>query len=92
MDITWDPQKERKLRKERGIDIREIADLIVDGKYTALLENPSRPSQFIFVLLYRGYTHVVPFVIAKDETIVLKTVFASRKFHQLYGEDDETKT
>lgn len=92
MGITWDPQKERRLREERGIEIREIADLIADGKYTAMLNNPSRPSQFIFVLPYHNYTHVVPFVITEDETIVLKTVFPSRRFHQMYGEGHETKT
>ena len=92
MGITWDPQKERRLRGEPGIEIREIADLIADGKYTAILENPTRPSQFIFVLRYHEYTHVAPFVIAEDETIVLKTVFPSRRFHQMYGESHESKT
>ena len=92
MGITWDTQKARKLREERGIDIREIAELIADGRYTAILENPSRPSQFIFVVPYHDYTHVVPFVIAKDETIVLKTAYPSRRFHHLYGESNESKT
>jgi hypothetical protein len=92
MDITWDPQKERRLRKERGIEIRDVADLIIDRKYLALLQNPSRPSQFLFVLPYHGYTHVVPFVIGKDETMVLKTVYPSRKFHHLYGKANENKT
>jgi hypothetical protein len=92
MGISWDPQKERVLRKDRGIEVREIADLITEGKYKAILENPSRPSQFIFVVSYHGYTHVVPFVIAKDESIVLKTVFPSRRFHQIYGESHEDKT
>jgi hypothetical protein len=34
----------------------------------------------------------VPFVIGKAETIVLKTAFPSRKFHQLYGKNHENKT
>ncbi len=92
MGITWDPAKERSLRKQRGIEIREIADLIINGKYIAILENPSRPSQFIFVLPYHGYTHVDPFVLGKNDTIVLKTVFPSRKFHHLYGGGREDKT
>ena len=92
MGITWDPDKERKLREERGIEIREIAELIADGKYMAILENPSRPSQFIFLVWYHQYTHVVPFVIAEDETIVLRTVFPSRRFHQMHGENHETQT
>ena len=91
MGITWDPVKERVLRQERGIELREIAELISDGRYSALLVNPTRPSQFIFVLAYHNYTHVVPFVIAKDETIVLKTVFPSRRFHHIYGESNENE-
>jgi uncharacterized DUF497 family protein len=91
MGITWDLDKERKLREERGIELREIAELIAESKYMAVLENPSRPSQSIFLVWYHQYTHVVPFVIAEDETIVLKTAFASRKFHQMYGENHETQ-
>jgi uncharacterized DUF497 family protein len=91
VDISWDAQKERWLRKERGIEIREVADLIVDGKYHEILENPSRPSQFVFIVPYHGYTHVVPFVIGRDDTIVLKTVFPSRKFHQIYGRPNENE-
>jgi hypothetical protein len=91
MDLTWDPAKERKLRKERGIELREVADLILERKYLDILQNPSRPSQYIFILPYHGYTHVVPFVIGRDESIVLKTAFPSRKFHQLYGKANEDK-
>ncbi|MDD8017240.1 MAG: DUF4258 domain-containing protein [Bacteroidota bacterium] len=91
MGIIWDQEKERKLLFERNIDIREIAELIVSGEYVDILENPSRPTQQIFVVRYHGYVHVVPFVIDGD-TIILKTVFPSRRFHQLYGEGNENKT
>lgn len=91
MDITWDTRKERWLRKERGIEIREVADFIVDRKYLDILENPSRPSQLLFIVPYHSYTHVVPFVIGRGETIVLKTVFPSRKFHQIYGKPNENE-
>ena len=89
MDLTWDPAKERKLRKERGIELRDIADLILDRKYLDILPNPSRLSQYIFILPYHGYTHVVPFVLGRDESIVLKTAFPSHKFHQSYGKSNE---
>lgn len=92
MGITWDPVKERKLREERGIEIREVAYLILENRYVEILQNLSRPTQFIFIVPYHGYTHVVPFVIGKDETIVLKTVFPSRRFHKIYGENRESKT
>ena len=92
MGITWDPTKERKLLKDRGIDVREIAELIMEHRYVDILENPSRPEQYVFILNYHGYIHVAPFVIAKDETIVLKTVYPSRRFHEIYGEHHENQT
>jgi hypothetical protein len=70
---------------ERGLSLEEFAALILEQKYTAILKNPSREGQMIFVVPYRGYTHVVPFVVDEHENIVLKTVFPSRKYHKLYG-------
>jgi len=63
MGIRWNEEKSRKLMSERGISLDVFAGLILDGKYSAVLENPSRPSQMIFVLEYEGYTYVVPFII-----------------------------
>jgi hypothetical protein len=40
----------------------------------------------IFILKYRDYIHVVPFVIDKDDNIIIKTVFPSRNFHKIYKE------
>jgi uncharacterized DUF497 family protein len=91
MGIIWDPEKQRKLLAEREIDLREVADLIVAGKYLDILEHPKRPSQQLFILQYHGYTHVVPFVIDEDDHIVLKTAFPSRRFHQLYGKSHDRK-
>ncbi len=84
MDILWDEEKNRKLKETRGIAFEDISRIILDDNYLAILENPSRPEQMIFVLPYKGYTHVVPFIIDNDDNIVLKTVFPSRKFHKMY--------
>ncbi len=92
MGVIWDPEKAHRLRVERGIEIQEVADLIIAGNYLEILENPSRPGQQVFVVRYHDYTHVVPFVIDEDENIVLKTVFPSRRFHHLYGESHEGET
>ena len=86
MDIVWDEAKSKSLKKARGISIEDVARLILDEKYLEILENPARPGQMLFVISYKGYTHVVPFVIDKENNIVLKTVYPSRKFHKLYGE------
>ena len=87
MDIVWDEAKNKKLKETRGVSFEDLAQLILDKKYLAVLENPGRPGQMVFVVSYKGYTYVVPFVVDKEDNIVLKTVFPSRKFHKLYGEE-----
>jgi uncharacterized DUF497 family protein len=86
MDILWDAAKSRKLKNTRGVSFEDVAQLILEKKYMAALENPSHPEQMVFVIALKGYTYVVPFVLDKDDNIVLKTIFPSRKFHKLYGE------
>lgn len=85
MDILWDAAKNERLKKTRGISLEEVAQLILEQRYVAILENPAHPDQKIFVISYKEYTHVVPFIVDEEENIVLKTVFPSRKFHKLYG-------
>jgi hypothetical protein len=92
MAVIWDIDKERKLFAERNIDLCEVAELIVAGKYLDIIDHPGRTTQQLFIIRYRNYTHVVPFIIDSEENIILKTVFPSRKFHQLYGAHHEDKT
>jgi uncharacterized DUF497 family protein len=92
VQILWDDEKNRKLIVERGISLDEIADLILNKKYRAILKNPSREGQEIFIITYPDYTYVVPFVIDANKNIILKTVFPSRKYHKIYGgKDNENK-
>ncbi len=88
MDILWDEAKSRKLKKERGISFEEIVPIILDKKYLAVLENPARTDQMIFVVKYKNYTYVVPFIIDSKNNIVLKTIFPSRRFHKLFGAEE----
>ena len=91
MNILWDRKKNRKLIAERGISFNLVSELIGEGKYVEILENPSREGQFIFLVPVEGYLHVVPFVIDDKENIVLKTVYKSRKFQKLYGAKSREK-
>ena len=86
MDVLWDEAKNRKLKETRGVSFEDVAQVILDKKYLAILENPVHPTQRIFVVSYKAYTYVVPFIIDDDGNMILKTVFPSRKFHKLYGE------
>ena len=84
--IIYDDKKAQALKLERNIDIDEIVELIIDKKYLDILEHPKRGNQQIFILSYKDYIHVVPFVIDKNNDIVIKTVFPSRSFHKIYKE------
>ena len=85
MQILWDREKNKKLIAERGLSLEFFASLILGKKYKAVLKNPSRKEQKVFIIPYDDYTYVVPFVIDKEQNIILKTAFPSRKFHKLYG-------
>ena len=85
MNIIWDEKKNERLIADRDISFEEIAELILQKKYMTILEHPSRRGQMIFLVPFKDYTYVVPFVIDRNENIVLKTVFPSRKYHKLYG-------
>ena len=87
MDILWDEEKNKKLKEARGISFEHVAQLILDKKYLAVLENPVHPEQMIFIVSYKAYTYVVPFIMDDEDNIVLKTIYPSRKFHKLYGKE-----
>ena len=91
MGIIWDRNKNNRLMLNRGISFEEIADVILNGNIIEILENPARNNQHYFVIDIKSYTWVVPFLINKDEQIVLKTTFPSRKFHKKYGGKNEKK-
>jgi uncharacterized DUF497 family protein len=85
--IIWDEKKNDLLIQTRGISFDEVSELIIEKQYYAILEHPSRRNQMLFIIPYKGYTYVVPFVVDKENNIVLKTIFPSRKFHKIYSED-----
>jgi uncharacterized DUF497 family protein len=93
MEIIWDNDKNKKLIEERDVSFEEVAALIIDGQYFDILPNPARDNQRLFILPYKGYTYVVPFVTdTENDCIALKTIFPSRKYHRLYSKDETIKT
>ena len=92
MQILWDNEKNKKLIAERGLSMDIFASLILKKKYLAVLKNPSRKEQKVFVIFWQDYTYAVPFIIDKEQNIILKTVFPSRKYHKLYGGKNENNS
>jgi len=83
MEISWDPRKREMLWNTREIDLDEIKGLIEAGKYFEVLENPSRPDQYLLPLEYKSYVHVVVVKI-EAEQMTIKTCYPSRKAHKKY--------
>ena len=84
--ITWNQEKARKLLEDesRGkVGFEDCLIAIESGNILAILPNPARANQRMFVLELNAYAYVVPFI--EDETtIFLKTVYPSRKHTALY--------
>jgi uncharacterized DUF497 family protein len=83
--IIWDEGKNNQLQKQRNISFEEATQIILNGDYLDILENPARKEQYIFIIMLNDYIHVVPFVVDNDNNMVLKTIYPSRKFHHIYG-------
>ena len=86
MEIIWDPQKQAKLKLERGIDLDEIKGLIENKNYFEILDNDSRSGQALIVLEYKSYVHLVPVKIEASKMII-KTCYPSRKANKKYKGD-----
>lgn len=88
--VVWDEGKNEWLKVHRGISFSDFEDQVLEQKFIALLENPTRQNQSMFICRYKNYTYAIPFVKEGRRTIVLKTIYPSRKYHKLFGgENDE---
>ena len=85
MEIVWSAAKDRKLKATRNVSFEDVVPILLENRYLAVLENPSRPGQTIFLVRLRDFTYVVPFEIEGDK-LILKTIFPSRRFHKLYAQ------
>ncbi|MGR3317758.1 MAG: toxin [Candidatus Anammoxibacter sp.] len=83
--IIGDEQKYEFLKYKREIDLNDIEQIILNKNYLDILKNPKKENQTIFVVNYKSYIHIVPFILDKDKNIVIKTVYPSRKYNKLYG-------
>lgn len=79
--IEWNKEKNEILKKTRGISFEEIALKIESGKILRNTNHPNierYPKQKIFLIEYKNYIYMVPYVTDKTK-IFLKTIIPSRK-------------
>ena len=74
--ITWNPEKNAVLRKERGVSFEDVVFHIMAGDILDTVDHPNQvkyPGQKIHVVAIEDYVFLVPFVESEDE-VFLKTV------------------
>jgi hypothetical protein len=88
--FSWNSEKDRWLKRERGVGFQEVVFQISQGEILDIIENPNQrkyPQQKAFVLEIRDYIYFVPFV-ESDEEVFLKTIIPSRKLIKEYRGDE----
>ena len=83
---SWNIEKNKELKKSRGICFEDIILAINDGKLLDIINHPNKqkfPNQKIFIVEYSNYAFLVPFVEDKEK-VFLKTIIPSRKMTKLY--------
>ena len=93
MNFDWDPEKNEKLKQERGVSFEEIVFLLGERKLWKIERhyNPKNyPNQEIFFIPVGDYVYLVPFI-QDGETIFLKTAFPSRKATKEFKKEIEKK-
>jgi hypothetical protein len=88
--FSW--EKNLKLINERRISFDEVIAAIENGHLLDILEHPNKnryENQKIYVINIKQYIYLVPFIVAVDGTIILKTIIPSRKAKKKYAKELE---
>ena len=85
--ISWNKDKNEKLKNERGISFEDIVVLLCDEKRVLdIILHPNQekyPKQQIYIIEYKDYAYLVPYIETHNE-IFLKTIIPSRKATKYY--------
>jgi len=84
--IAWNKDKNQNLKKNRKITFEIVAYLIETEQTLDIIKHPNEnkyPNQRIFIVQYKNYAYLVPFVEDENE-IFLKTIIPSRKATRKY--------
>lgn len=84
MVIEWDEDKNRALRKQRGLSFGQVEEAIEAGR---ILDDVAHPAeqfrhQRILIVEIESYPVMVPYVQDGDK-LFLKTMFRNRKLKRL---------
>jgi uncharacterized DUF497 family protein len=84
--ISWNEEKNKRLKRERGISFEEVVFHIERGDLLDILDHPDQDrygGQRLFVVNMDDYGYLVPFIESEEE-VFLKTIIPSRKATKKY--------
>ena len=84
--FAWDEEKNRLLKRLRGVSFEEVIFHLEDGDLIKRVDHPNQQRyvhQQIFVVQIDDYVYLVPFV-EDHEKYFLKTIIPSRKLTRAY--------
>ena len=84
--FAWSPEKNERLKQERGVGFEEVVFHIERGDLLDILKHPNQAQysgQQFFVVNIDDYAYLVPFVEGEGE-VFLKTIIPSRKATNMY--------
>ncbi len=81
--LRWSSAKSAELKLERGLSFEEF----LQGEVIATRTHPTRPNQFMLLILLNDYVWVAPFV-PDDDGIFLKALYRSRKYTKAFRRGD----
>ena len=87
--VRFDNEKNKLLKKERGVSFEDVILAIENGDLLDDLEHYNKdkyPHQDIFIILLRikSYVYIVPYE-ESDSEIFLRTIIPSRKMNKKYN-------
>jgi uncharacterized DUF497 family protein len=85
-EFSFDQEKSRKLKAERGIGFEEIITYIESDNLVDLIDHPNQhkyPGQLACIVNIEGYIWMVP-CIRRDDEWHLITAFRSKKVNKSY--------
>ncbi len=90
-EIVWDEKKNDLLKRTRGVSFEEAELLIKENAFILDIDHFNKalyPKQKIFILLINNYIYLVPYEL-KEDVLVLKTIYPSRRFNKLLNDKNE---
>lgn len=90
--MTWNPDKNAELQRERGISFEDVVVAVASDRVLADIPHPNPrryPGQRLLIVTIDNYAYEVPYVPSEEE-FFLKTIFPSRKATRVYLRKERT--